>query len=114
MASYAKGKYAFGFCDRTGFRYPLKDLVNQIEDGRPTGKMIGKDVIDKDHPQLQLGRLRTLDPQALKNPRPDTAQATSRRLFAFNPVGGGISSLGSFTVGLNMHGKIGTVTVSTS
>ena len=76
--------------------------------------MIGKDVIDKDHPQLQLGRLRTLDPQALRNPRPDTAQSASRRLFAFNPVGGGNSDLGSRTVGLNIHGKIGAVKVSTS
>ena len=26
MAKFAKGKYAFGFCDRTGFRYKIKDL----------------------------------------------------------------------------------------
>jgi hypothetical protein len=24
--SYARGKYAYGFCDRTGFRYPLKGV----------------------------------------------------------------------------------------
>jgi len=30
MANYAKGKYAYGICDRTGFRYKLSDLKNQI------------------------------------------------------------------------------------
>jgi len=114
MASYAKGKFAFGFCDRTGFRYPMKDLVNQIENNRPTGKMIGRDMIDEDQPQLQLGRIRTLDPQALRNARPDTAQGESRKFFAFDPVGGGNSALGSKTVGLDIKGKIGNVTVSTS
>ena len=26
MGNYAKGKYAYGICDRTGFRYKLSDL----------------------------------------------------------------------------------------
>jgi len=55
MSSYAKGKHAFGFCDRTGFRYPLRDLVRQIEDGRWNGLLVGRDVVDQDQPQLKLG-----------------------------------------------------------
>ena len=39
MGSFANGKYAFGFCDRTGFRYKLKDLVPQVKAGRMTGLM---------------------------------------------------------------------------
>ena len=54
---YAKGKYALGVCDRTGFVYKLKDLRNQIVDQRRTGLMVGKDVLDKDQPQYQIGRL---------------------------------------------------------
>ena len=114
MSSYAAGKKAFGFCDRTGFRYALKDLVPQIENGRPNGLLVGRDMVDEDQPQLQLGKVRTLDPQALRNPRPDQALAESRRLFAFDPVGGGNSALGSRTVGLDITAVAGKVTVSTN
>ena len=111
--SYASGKYAFGYCDRTGFRYPKKDLVPQIVNQRPTGLLVGKDVVDEDQPQLQLGRVRVDDPEALRNPRPDQSMEESRKFFAWNPVGGGITELGSRTVGLDMTGKVGTVTVVT-
>ena len=111
--SYASGKYAFGYCDRTGFRYPKKDLVPQIVNQRPTGLLVGKDVVDPDQPQLQLGRVRVDDPQALRNPRPDQSLEQSRKFFAFNPVGGGVTALGSRTVGLDIEGQIGNVTVTT-
>ena len=111
--SYASGKYAFGYCDRTGFRYPKKDLVPQIVNQRPTGLLVGKDVVDPDQPQLQLGRVRVDDPQALRNPRPDQSLEQSRRFFAFNPVGGGVTALVSRTVGLDIEGQIGNVTVTT-
>ena len=112
--SYAAGKYAFGYCDLTGFRYPIKDLVPQIKNGRPTGLRVGKDVVSPDQPQLQLGRLRLDDAEALRHPRPDQNLDESRKLFAWNPVGGGITSLGSRTVGLNIKAKSGQVTVTTS
>jgi|TARA_R110001583_G_scaffold101153_1_gene247514 hypothetical protein len=111
--SYASGKYAFGYCDRTGFRYKLKDMVEQYEGGRPTGLRVGRDVVDKDQPQLQLGRFNTNDPEALRNARPDGSLAESRKLYAFNPVGGGNSALGSRTVGLDIAAAVGRVTVST-
>jgi len=111
--SYASGKYAFGFCDRTGFRYPKKDLVQQIVNQRPTGLLFGKDVVDQDQPQLQLGKVRVDDPQALRNPRPDQSLEESRQVFSFNPVGGGVTALGSRTVGLDITGEIGNVTVVT-
>ncbi len=113
--SYAAGKYAFGYCDRTGFRYPIKDLVPQIVNQRPTGLRVGKDVVDPDQPQLQLGKLSLNDPMALRNPRPDTAGLVeSRKFFAFDPVGGGVTSLGSRTVGLDIEAEVGRVTVTTS
>lgn len=111
--SYASGKYAFGFCDRTGFRYPKKDLVQQIVNQRPTGLLVGKDVVDQDQPQLQLGKVRVDDPQTLRNPRPDQSLEESRQVFSFNPVGGGVTALGSRTVGLDITGEIGNVTVVT-
>ncbi|HEY7822756.1 MAG TPA: hypothetical protein VIG24_07990 [Acidimicrobiia bacterium] len=77
---YAAGKYAFGFCDKTGFRYPLKDLVWEYKDGHRTGMRVGKDVVDPDHPQNFLGRVRVVAPQSLRDPRPDTALDASRTL----------------------------------
>ena len=111
MAKFAKGKYAFGFCDRTGFRYKLKDLVPQIKAGRMTGLMVGRNMLDKDQPQNFLGRLGDYaDPEALRNARPDIAQDTSRRLFAFNPVGNGGAGGGG---NLIAHGQVGIVKVTT-
>lgn len=114
MSSYARGKRAFGFCDRTGFRYNLRDLVRQIEDGRWNGLLVGRDVVDQDQPQLKLGEVNASDPQALRMPRPDKDLTESRSLSAWNPVGGGITALGSRTLGLDMEGVAGRVTVEIS
>ena len=114
MTTFAAGKYAFGYCDITGFRYKLSDLVPLIRDGRDTGFRVGYDQLDVDNPQYELGRMSITDPQALRNPRPPKALADSRKMFAFDPVGGGITELGSKTVGLDIHAEVGKVTVSTS
>lgn len=79
--AYAKGKRAFGFCDKTGFRYPLNDLVYEFKDGHRTGFRVGKDVVDPDHPQNFLGRVKVVDPQSLRDPRPDNSLDESRELF---------------------------------
>ena len=99
--AFAKGSKAFGYCDRTGFRYPLKDLVPQYENGKPTGLLVGKDMVDIDHEQLRIGEVDASDPQSLKNPRPDQGLEESRRLYSWNPVG----------VHLKMTGSVGRVTV---
>ena len=113
MATFANGKYAFGFCDRTGFRYKLKDLVPQIKAGRMTGLMVGKDMLDEDQPQNFLGRLGDYaDPQAIRNARPDTAQGVSRNIqWGWQPVG----FKGDRTLtpnDLSATGSVGTVTVT--
>jgi len=111
MAKFANGKYAFGFCDRTGFRYKLKNLVPQVRAGRMTGLMVGRDMLDEDQPQNFLGRLGDYaDPQAIRNPRPDLSQDTSRKLSAFDPVGSGNADTSGNLVA---HGNVGTVEVTT-
>jgi hypothetical protein len=100
MTKKAQGKYAYGFCDRTGFRYPLHDLVEEYVQGRPTGLRVGKDMVDPDHPQNWLGRLGDYaDPQGLEDPRPDLSQFESRQVFSFDPVGLNMQtpSLGKYT-----------------
>ena len=67
----AAGKYAFGICDRTGFRYPVKDLVHEFNNGKRTGLRVGRDVADQDHPQNFVGRVKSDDPQSLRDARPD-------------------------------------------
>lgn len=104
MPTYSSGKHAFGYCDKTGFRYPLKDLVWEYINGTKTGMRVGRDVADPDHPQNFLGRLKIVDPQSLRDPRPDTSLIESRGLFGWNPVGNPLT---------NMVGSVGTVTVST-
>ena len=123
--SYAKAKYAFGFCDKTGFRYPLKDLVPEYSNGVKTGFLVGRDVADPDQPQNFLGRLKINDPQSLRDPRPDRALLESRALYGFNPVGNQgtlmTASVGRVSVtitevetvtGVSATGAVGSATVS--
>tara|TARA_R110000824_G_scaffold506_1_gene3231 strand:+ start:928 stop:1266 length:339 start_codon:yes stop_codon:yes gene_type:complete len=112
MTKYASGKHAFGFCDRTGFRYKLKDLKHEYNAGVRTGLRVGKDVYDTDHPQNFLGRYKVSDPQALQDPRP-TGAIAGRGIFGFNPVGDG--NLGETgTVSLQVTVSVGTVEVTVS
>jgi len=75
---FAAGKHAFGFCDRCGFRYDLKELKSEVIDLNPTGYLVCPECWDPDNPQYQLGREPISGPEALENPRPDTAMQASR------------------------------------
>lgn len=104
MSKRVRGTHAYGFCDRTGFRYPIEDLVEEYVQGKRTGLRVGRDMWDEDHPQNWLGKLDNYeDPQKLDNPRPDLSQKESRARFSFDPVGLG---------GLLMQAKVGSVTVT--
>ena len=114
MAKFANGKYAFGFCDRTGFRYKLKDLVPQVRAGRMTGLMVGRNMLDEDQPQNFLGRLGDYtDSQAIRNPRPDRDLAEQRNIqWGWMPVGfRGDPELTPND--LSASGLVGSVTVTT-
>lgn len=103
MTKYATGKHAFGFCDRTGFRYPLSELVDEYVNGRPTGLRVGADMVDADHPQLRLADMDFSDGIALMDPRPDPSLSDSRRMSSFDPVG-----IGNMLI----EAHVGRVTVS--
>lgn len=78
-----------GICDRCGLRYRLKTLKEEYILGKKTGLMVCKRCWDQSHPQLDTRGLRTDDRQSVKNSRSDSAELVdSRRLFAWNPVGG--------------------------
>ena len=109
--AYASDKNAYGISDRSGFRYRLKDMRVEW-----TGAKVGKDEFETKHPQLFPPRVGP-DPQALKNPRPESDLDTQRNIqYGFNPVG-----LRSFGGGdgvltpnnLIAEGSVGKVTVTT-
>ena len=63
--AYSSGKHAYGICDISGFRYRLNTMKKTWD-----GLLVGPDMYDPKHPQLQRTR-KTADPEALLNPRPD-------------------------------------------
>jgi len=82
MAKYAVGKKAYGISDRSGVRYPLSRMRKEW-----TGLLVGPDEWEPKHPQLQPLK-QVVDPQALKDPRPETDLAAQRNIqYGFNPVG---------------------------
>ena len=91
MASrFASEKRAFGFCDKCCFRYPLKKLRSYVVLGKIINQRVCPECLDPDHPQLYVGvigsRKAADDPQALRNPRPDTNLDASRGFFSWNPI----------------------------
>ena len=112
--AYARASKALGQCDRCAFTYKLNDLKYEIYDGIRNGLRVCMECLDEDQPQLKLGELNIVDPQNLYNPRVDTGEEESTTYFAFDPIGGGVSEFGSRTMGLDIKGEIGKVTVSTS
>ena len=66
MARFASGKDAWGYSDRSGFRYRLRDMVTEWN-----GSKVGPDEYEPKHPQLSPISVGP-DPQALHDPRPRT------------------------------------------
>ena len=98
---FASGKHAIAQCDRCSFRFKLKDLKRLIIKTKNVNLLVCKECWEPDQPQLSLGMYPVDDPQALRNPRPDTSYQVSEvdaegdpsggsRIFqwGWNPVGG--------------------------
>ena len=69
---FANGAKAFGFCDVCGFRFDLKKLKNLVVKTKQTQIKACPQCWTPDQPQLQLGMYPIADPQAIRDPRPDT------------------------------------------
>ena len=87
---FASEKRAIALCDRCAFRYPLKKLRPYVVLGKIINQRVCPTCWEPDHPQLWVGiigsRKAADDPQALRNPRPDTNLNASRGLFGWNPL----------------------------
>jgi hypothetical protein len=111
---FATGWRAISICDRCGQQYPLKQLREQIVKTKNTNLMVCPSCLDPDHPQLLLGMFPVDDPQALRNPRPDSPELIASRdiFWGWNPVGGGNTAVDGGTPDpLVMQGETGTLTV---
>ena len=140
---FASGKWAIAQCDRCGFRYKLKELQTLVIKTKNVNLLVCKSCWEPDQPQLQLGMYPVNDPQALRNPRPDTTylqaglsglqietvDVPTTELDAFGvPTGGSrVIQWGWNPVGLNnalnlvglendlvAKGQVGSVTVTTN
>ena len=65
MARYASGKNAWGYSDRSGFRYRLSEMKTEW-----SGSKVGPDEFEPKHEQLEPISPGP-DPQALYDPRPE-------------------------------------------
>ena len=100
-SKFASGKFAISECDRCGQRFKLNKLKSLVIKTKNVNILVCPECWDPDQPQLQLGMYPVNDPQAIRNPRPDTSYVVSgldydgvpsggSRVFqwGWNPVGG--------------------------
>ena len=90
---FASGKWAISQCDRCGFRYKLKELKPLVIKTKNVNLLVCPTCWEPDQPQLQLGMYPVDDPQALRNPRPDTTYQQAG--FTGLQITGGSGELGS-------------------
>ena len=124
-SKYASGKYAIAECDRCGQRYKLSQLKKEVIKTKLFQIKVCQSCWDPDQPQLSLGLYPVNDPQAVREPRPDTSYQVSglaadgyngggSRIFqwGWNPVGGASSFDSALTPNnLALQIQLGTVTV---
>lgn len=121
MASrFASAKNSIAECDRCGFRFKLTQLKTLVIKTKNVNIKVCQTCWEPDQPQLQLGLYPVNDPQAVRDPRPDTSYYTpitgSRLIqWGWNPVGGARGIDANLTPNdLQGQSYLGTVTISTS
>ena len=129
--AFAQAKYAYGLCDQCGQKYKLKRLKKQWD-----GIKSCPQCFDTKHPQLQP-KNRPADPEALRDPRPNTdIEVFSGKVISDDVIGSNlngfriVSNLGSVQAGpdvasipdsstFSLTGQVvtsslGTITISTN
>jgi hypothetical protein len=127
-SKYASGKHSIAQCDRCGQRYKLSQLKKLTIKTHQVDIKVCFECWDPDQPQLQLGMYPVNDPQAVREPRPDTsyavsgigvdgyAQDGSRQIqWGWAPVGGA-SGFDTILTPNNLIaiGQVGIVTITTT
>ena len=141
-SKYSSGKNAIAQCDRCNFRYKLKQLKRLVIKTKNVNILVCPECWEPDQPQLSLGLYPVNDPQAVRNPRPDSPSYFQSGLnglqtidqtgplqtetgvplggsriiqWGWNPVGGSRSNDAGLTPNdLVGIGNVGTVTITTT
>ncbi len=71
-SKFSSGKFAIAQCDRCGFRYKLSQLKRLVIKTKNVNILVCQECWEPDQPQLQLGMYPVDDPQAVRDPRPDS------------------------------------------
>ena len=138
---FASGKFSIAECDRCGQRYKLKELRKLTIKTKQVSIKVCPECWEPDQPQLQIGMYPVNDPQAVRDPRPDSSYVASgtnglqvsltsgtdelgtgyvgegsRNIqWGWNPVGGASFFDDALTPNyLSLAVEIGTVTVTVS
>ena len=139
---YSSGKNAIAQCDRCNFRYKLSELKRLVIKTKNVNILVCPECWEPDQPQLSLGLYPVNDPQAVRNPRPDSPSYYQSGLdglqtivqtgplqsetgvpllgsriieWGWGPVGGSRANDAGLTPNtLVSQGNIGTVTVTTT
>jgi hypothetical protein len=85
MARYATGKKAWGFSDRSGFRYRLLEMKTEWN-----GLKVGPDEYEIKHPQLKPSQPGP-DPTALYQPRVNSRTEVTRKSYCWSSYIGDIN-----------------------
>jgi hypothetical protein len=123
---FASARNSIAECDRCGFRYKLTELKPLTIKTKITNILVCPTCWEPDQPQLSLGMYPVNDPQAVRDPRPDTSYQTSgvgddgypsggSRIiqWGWNPVGGSRQFDAALTPNnLALTVSIGTVTIA--
>ena len=95
--AFASGKYSYGICDISGFRYKLKDMRKTWD-----GLLVGPDQWSPKHPQL-MPKPSPQDPQAIDE--------DNTKFLVYTNVGDG--KLGAVLDTFSVTTSVGEVTVTT-
>ena len=71
-SKYASAKNSISQCDRCGFRFKLTQLKRLVIKTKNVNILVCPECWEPDQPQLSLGLYPVNDPQAVRNPRPDS------------------------------------------
>ena len=112
---FASSRRAIAMCDICGFQYKLRELKELIVKGNKTNIKACPECWNPDQPQNKLGEFPVEDPQALRNPRPDSAELVSSRDIQWGWDQVGLNDRFGLTPdNLEGRGAVGSVTVTTS
>jgi hypothetical protein len=96
---FASGKFSIAECDRCGQRYKLKELRKLTIKTKQVSIKVCPECWEPDQPQLQIGMYPVNDPQAVRDPRPDSSYVASGTTGLQISLTGGTDPLGTGFVG---------------